>query len=266
MSSRNGSSIRGSFCAARKMRLLGVARACSSARTELSRPTMKGAIIWGKTTMSRRGTRGRFSRFLLMNGEAILLSLRALACVPRRQPAFLYSMIGCTRLATTSSLITHCLMSRCEGTLYIRSSISSSRMMRRPRAPTLRLRASRALGGGAARGERGRRACAPAAGAGVALERFAGDGAQRLVGELELDPFELQDRLVLPDQAVLGLVENAHQRLLVELLERRDHGQAADELRDQTVLDQVLGKDLLEELVRLLVALALPFCPAATSA
>src|SRR4028119_2475775 len=87
MSSRNGSSIRGSFCAARKMRLLGVARACSSARTELSRPTMKGAIIWGKTTMSRRGTRGRFSRFLLMNGEAILLSLRALACVPRRPPA-----------------------------------------------------------------------------------------------------------------------------------------------------------------------------------
>ena len=98
-------------------------------------------------------------------------------------------------------------MSRCEGTLYMRSSISSSRMIRRPRAPTLR------------------------------FERLLGDRLEGLVGELELDALELQDRLVLPDQAVLGLVEDAHQRRLVELLERRDDRQAADELRDQAVLD-----------------------------
>ncbi len=65
MSSRSGSSIRGSFWAARKMRLVVPESACSRARTELSRPTMNGAIIWGNTTMSRRGTSGRTSRFFV---------------------------------------------------------------------------------------------------------------------------------------------------------------------------------------------------------
>ena len=176
--------------------------------------------------MSRSGTSGRDSRFLVTNDESHV------ACCsvrprPFRQPAFLYSMIGWIRLATTSSLMRHCLMSRCEGIVYMRSSISSSRMMRRPRAPD------------------------------VALERLAGDRVERLVGELELDPLELEDRLVLPDQAVLGLVEDAHQRRLVELLERRDHRQAADELGDQAVLDQVLGQHVLEQAGGLLLLLAL---------
>ena len=35
------------------------ARVCSRARTEASRPTMNGAIMCGKTTMSRSGTSGR---------------------------------------------------------------------------------------------------------------------------------------------------------------------------------------------------------------
>src|SRR6185295_11623923 len=61
MSSGLGSSSCGSFWAARKSRLVGVARAASSARIEDSRPTTKGAIMWGKTTMSRSGTSGSVS-------------------------------------------------------------------------------------------------------------------------------------------------------------------------------------------------------------
>ena len=41
--------------------LAGVASAASRARIEDSRPTTKGCIMWGKTTMSRRGTSGRLS-------------------------------------------------------------------------------------------------------------------------------------------------------------------------------------------------------------
>ncbi len=65
MSSRSGSSTLGSFWATRKMRFWAVPSDCSSARTELSRPTMNGAIMCGKTTMSRSGTRGSSSRRVL---------------------------------------------------------------------------------------------------------------------------------------------------------------------------------------------------------
>ena len=59
MSPAAGSSIFGSRCAARKIRLSGVSRAASSAAIDDARPTTKGAIIRGKTTMSRSGTSGR---------------------------------------------------------------------------------------------------------------------------------------------------------------------------------------------------------------
>src|SRR5438876_11788029 len=61
MSCGRGSSSCGFFCAARNRRLEGVARAASSARIEDSRPTTNGAIMCGKTTMSRNGTSGRDS-------------------------------------------------------------------------------------------------------------------------------------------------------------------------------------------------------------
>src|SRR5947209_18076092 len=53
-----GSSILGSFCVARKIFFSDVASVASSARIEARRPTTNGAIIDGKTTMSRSGTRG----------------------------------------------------------------------------------------------------------------------------------------------------------------------------------------------------------------
>ena len=58
MSPAAGSSIFGSRCAARKIRLSGVRRAASSAAMDDARPTTNGAIIRGKTTMSLSGTSG----------------------------------------------------------------------------------------------------------------------------------------------------------------------------------------------------------------
>jgi len=68
---------------------------------------------------------------------------------------------------------------------------------------------------------------AQAAGADPALDRLLGDRTQSLLLEAQLDVLELEHRLVLLHQAVLGLLEDAHQRRLVELLEGRDHRQAA---------------------------------------
>jgi hypothetical protein len=62
-----------------------------------------------------------------------------------------------------------------------------------------------------------------------------------------VDPLHLEQLLVLPRQRVLGLAQDPHQRLLVELLERRDHGQPADELGDEPELQQVLGLHLFQQ-------------------
>ena len=82
--------------------------------------------------------------------------------------------------------------------------------MRRPRAPTLR------------------------------AMRLAGDGSQRIVGELQLHILELEEPLILLDDGVLRLGKNLDQRGFVQIVEHADHRQASDELGDQAELDQVL--------------------------
>ena len=89
--------------------------------------------------------------------------------------------------------------------------------MRRPRAPTLRSMAS------------------------------CGDGFQRVVAKLQSNIFELEQLLVLPDDRVLRLGQNLHQRVLVQILQHGDHRQAADELGNEAELDQVHRLDLLEQ-------------------
>src|SRR5262249_41314711 len=59
--------------------------------------------------------------------------------------------------------------------------------------------------------------------------------------------------LVLFHQRVLGLGENELERGLVEVLERGHDGQAADEFRDQAILQQVLRLDLTEDFAGLAV-------------
>src|SRR3954469_22000646 len=96
---------------------------------------------------------------------------------------------------------------------------------------------------------------AEAARAGLAGQRLVGDRGQRLVGEHQLDAVELEEALELLDQGVARLGQDRDQVVARELVDHRYHRQAADELRDQPVLDEVLGQDLLEQLARVLVAL-----------
>src|SRR4051794_10913632 len=79
-----------------------------------------------------------------------------------------------------------------------------------------------------------------AARAGLALERLVGDRLERLVGEDELDVVELEEAVELLRQRVLRLGEDRDEVLAGQLMNHGDHRQAADELGDQPVLDEVL--------------------------
>src|SRR5690606_6773083 len=96
---------------------------------------------------------------------------------------------------------------------------------------------------------------AQAAGAGLALERAPGNGRERVRADLQLDPLHLEQLAELLGDGVLGLGEDLHQGGLVQLLERGDHRQAADELGDQAVLDQVLRLHLGQQLADVGLAL-----------
>src|SRR5690606_6910885 len=71
---------------------------------------------------------------------------------------------------------------------------------------------------------------------------------------LEADAVDLEHALVLLDERILRLGENARERLDVERADRRDDGKAADELGDQPELVQVFRLHLGDQLV--VVALA----------
>ena len=71
---------------------------------------------------------------------------------------------------------------------------------------------------------------------------------ERVLVEGEFDVLHLEQALILLDQRVLRLGQDLDQRILVEVLQRREHRQAADEFRDQAELQQVLRLDLAEDL------------------
>ena len=114
--------------------------------------------------------------------------------------------------------MTHSLIASCDGIVYMISSISSSMMILRPRAPTLRLSASSAIASSASS------------------------------VNFSVDVLEAHDGLVLPHERVLRLAQDLDERALVELVERGHDRQTADELRDQAELDEVLGMNLREQL------------------
>src|SRR5678816_1015394 len=87
-----------------------------------------------------------------------------------------------------------------------------------------------------------------AAGPGLAADGLGGDGLQRPVGELQRHPVEVEQLPVLLHQRVLRLAEDAHQGALVQLLQRGDDRQPADELGDHPELEEVLGLHVLQEL------------------
>src|SRR6185437_5230223 len=74
--------------------------------------------------------------------------------------------------------------------------------------------------------------------ASLALDRLAGDRAERLIGESQFDILHLEQTLILLDQRILRIGENLFQRSFVEILQRHDHRQSADEFRNQTILQE----------------------------
>src|SRR3954470_12849538 len=180
--------------------------------------------------MSRRGTSGRISRFLVTNDDAAISLALILFLVRPRSTSSAGLLVQHDRLdpAPDDLLVDEDLLDvplRGDGVHEVEHQLFQDD--------------------------------AQAARAHVALERLARHRLERLVGELQLHALELQDGLVLPDQAVLGLVQDAHERLLVELLESGHDRQPSHELGDQAVLDQILGQDVLEMVTALLLALAL---------
>src|SRR5205814_4581248 len=94
---------------------------------------------------------------------------------------------------------------------------------------------------------------AQAAGTSTPQQRLLGHGLESILGELELDPVELEELAVLLDQRVLGLDEDAHESLLVEIGYRADDGQTAHELGDEPELEDVLGQDLRQDRAEVLL-------------
>ena len=90
---------------------------------------------------------------------------------------------------------------------------------------------------------------AEAAGAGLVAEGLFGGGFEGVLGEDELDVVELEELLELAGERVLGLGEDADERVLVEGLQRDDDGDTADELGNEAVGEEVVVRDLGQQFV-----------------
>ena len=84
-------------------------------------------------------------------------------------------------------------------------------------------------------------------GTGLALDGLAGNGVQGFVCEGKLHVIHAQQLFILLDQTVAGLLEHAHQCVLVQIIQHGDDRQTADQLRDQTELDQIVGLYLTQQ-------------------
>src|SRR5262249_19707033 len=85
-----------------------------------------------------------------------------------------------------------------------------------------------------------------AACANLARQGRLGDRLERIVGEAQLHVFVLEQLLVLTRDGVPRLRQDLNQGRLVEFVQRANDRQAADELRNQTVLDEILWLEHLE--------------------
>src|SRR5256885_94789 len=82
---------------------------------------------------------------------------------------------------------------------------------------------------------------AEAAGAGAPLDRLLRDGLEGILLDGEPHVLELEQFLVLLGQRVLGLDQDARQRVFVERVERHRHREPAGQLGDEAIAQQVVG-------------------------
>ena len=67
---------------------------------------------------------------------------------------------------------------------------------------------------------------------------------ESLVGDVQLHIVHRQQFFILLDQTVAGLLQHAHQCILVQVVQHGDDRQTADKLGDEAELDKVVGFDL----------------------
>src|SRR5690606_2297246 len=91
----------------------------------------------------------------------------------------------------------------------------------------------------------------------LADDGFAGDRRQRILGKCQRDILHLEQTLVLLDERVLRRRQNFNQRLFIEVFERRDNRQTADEFRDQAEFQQIFRLDILQRLADVAIFLRL---------
>src|SRR6058998_3213502 len=98
---------------------------------------------------------------------------------------------------------------------------------------------------------------AEAAGPRAPLDRLLGDGLERVLLDRQPHVLELEQLLVLLGQRVLGLDEDADERVLVQRVERDRHREPADQLGDEAVAQQVVGLHVDEGVLLELLGLSL---------
>src|SRR5690349_19690496 len=90
----------------------------------------------------------------------------------------------------------------------------------------------------------------------AAAKRLLRDRAKRTLFEADLHFFELEQLGVLLGERVLGLLEDADERIFVERLERNAYWQAANKLGNQAITQQIIRLDFREWVLRDLFGLA----------
>src|SRR5262249_55934691 len=83
--------------------------------------------------------------------------------------------------------------------------------------------------------------------ANFALESQLGDGVEGVVRKSEADILKFEQPLVLLQQRVLGLGENANQRGLVQVVHHTCNGQTANKLGYQSVTNQIARLHLFQQ-------------------
>src|SRR3989338_614440 len=181
--------------------------ASSNALMDRCRPTKSGTTMWGNTMISRRRSRGTVARPPASLSLSSFLSLRNNITVP---------LCALGRLAVNDNrrLVAGHHLFRDDNFLniglrgHLIHDIEHDVFHNRPETP----------------------------GPGLAFHGLSGNPPERLFRELEVHALHLEQLRILLGQRVLRLLQNAHQRALVELIEGRQNRQAADELRNESEL------------------------------
>src|SRR5215468_6917848 len=264
MSSGAGSSFAADFCATSRM-LFPASMAISIALMDFGRPTKSGMTMWGKTTTSRSGRSGNWTGILVSSVVAVMGSLigetsyresgggppgfKAPAPARRRrcdelQGSMRPGNLGLIRVNEQRLAVAHDRRLVDDDLAHVlkrrklEHDVEQDMLEDRPQSP----------------------------GAGLACERPVRDRGKRLRPHLEIHALHPEQLVVLLGERVLRLGEDPDERVLVQLLERGDDRQPADEFGDQAVLDQILGLDVLQRLADGLRVVQAPHLRAETDA